>query len=126
MPRQQPCLIHVDQIQWCLLWCGRFYLTPIAALTLLTPFGLFEVSRLAESDFVGAHLGQTAVYLFGGALLAFALNVTEIMVVAHTSALALTITGMGKMVLVIISTTRRFGCWPLFCLVPRLLSLASL
>lgn len=70
-----------------------------------------EWSRLFDSDFVKDHSegGKMFGFLCGGAILAFLLNLSEIMMIGATSAITACVVGIGKMLLAIFIAQGLFG-----------------
>ena len=92
------------------------YFSPVAATVLTPAFFTLESSRLlhppADSpSFVSppSVITHTVLLILGGAILAFALNISELFVIQHTSALTLCVVATAKFILVVGMTTVLFG-----------------
>ena len=92
-----------------------FYFSPVAAAVLAPAFAGFEARRLmfpsvGAKDFTqGEVVWVTGGLVGGGAVLAFALNVSELVVIQTTSALTLCVVATAKFLLVVAMTTWLFG-----------------
>ena len=92
-----------------------FYFSPVAAAVLAPAFAGFEARRLmfpsvGAKDFTqGEVVWVTGGLVGGGAVLAFALNVSELVVIQTTSALTLCVVATAKFLLVVALTTWLFG-----------------
>jgi len=70
---------------------------------------MIEAEELFASPFLLVeNMPQTAAILLSGAVLAFGLNMSELLLISHTSALTLCVCGIVKFVLVILITKRIF------------------
>ncbi|MES1916109.1 MAG: hypothetical protein MHM6MM_007958, partial [Cercozoa sp. M6MM] len=85
------------------------YMLPASLLMLTLGFFPLEYAKLKESTFLSEKLAETLAYLCLGALLAFWLNMSEMMVVAATNGLTLCVTGVARLVVIVLISGQVFG-----------------
>jgi drug/metabolite transporter (DMT)-like permease len=79
-----------------------FYFSPIAAVFLFIAFIFVEYSDLVNSSYMNSsNIYTTLALLFSGVILSFSLNLSELELIQHTSALTLCVLGVIKFLLVL-------------------------
>lgn len=84
------------------------YFAPLSVASLFLPWCVLEASRFFHSDFMNRKL-EIILVLCLGAVLAFCLNYVELLIIEASSALTLCVSGIIKLIFLIIVSSILFG-----------------